>query len=213
MPWTKVQLDILDQITDIVASFGYLGIAALMLLENVIPPIPSELIMPLAGFAAARGEMTLAGAIAAGTVGSVMGALLWYYIGYAFGLTRICKLADRYGRWLGISSEGILSVQQWFSRQGGYWAIGLGRLIPGIRTYISVPAGVTNMPFWAFLFYSTLGSLGWITLLTAAGFLLRDQYEQVSTLIAPISKGLIILGVVLLIGWLLYRWRKNSRDF
>ena len=160
MPWTKVQLDILDQITDIVASFGYLGIAALMLLENVIPPIPSELIMPLAGFAAARGEMTLAGAIAAGTVGSVMGALLWYYIGYAFGLTRICKLADRYGRWLGISSEGILSVQQWFSRQGGYWAIGLGRLIPGIRTYISVPAGVTNMPFWAFFVLFHLGITG-----------------------------------------------------
>lgn len=205
-------MDILDRITDAVAVFGYWGIAALMLLENVIPPIPSELIMPLAGFAAARGEMNLVGAIAAGTVGSVLGALTWYYIGRALGFERICRLADRRGKWLGISSKEIMTVQQWFSKQGGYWAIGLGRLIPGIRTYISVPAGVTNMPLVAFLFYSTLGSLGWISFLTIAGFLLRDNYETVASFIGSISIGLIVVAAVLFVVWLLYRLWKNSRD-
>ena len=205
-------MDILDRITDAVAVFGYWGIAALMLLENVIPPIPSELIMPLAGFAAARGEMNLMGAIAAGTVGSVLGALVWYYIGRALGFERICQLADRRGKWLGISSQEIVTVQQWFSQQGGYWAIGLGRLVPGIRTYISVPAGVTKMPLGAFLFYSTLGSLGWISLLTLAGFLLRDNYEAVASFVGPISTGLIVVVIVLFVVWLLYRLWKNSRD-
>lgn len=205
-------MDILDRITDAVAVFGYWGIAALMLLENVIPPIPSELIMPLAGFAAARGEMNLVGAIAAGTVGSVLGALVWYYIGRSLGFERICRLADRRGKWLGISSQEIITVQQWFAKQGGYWAIGLGRLVPGIRTYISVPAGVTQMPLGAFLFYSTLGSLGWISLLTLAGFLLRDNYEAVASFVGPISTGLIAVVVVVFVVWLVYRLWKNSRD-
>ena len=205
-------MDILDRITDAVAVFGYWGIAALMLLENVIPPIPSELIMPLAGFAAARGEMNLVGAIAAGTVGSVLGALVWYYIGRALGFERICQLADRRGKWLGISSQEIITVQQWFSKQGGYWAIGLGRLVPGIRTYISVPAGVTQMPLVAFLFYTALGSLGWISLLALAGFLLRDNNEAVASFVGPISTGVIALVILLFVVWLLYRLWKNSRD-
>lgn len=195
-----------------VAVFGYWGIVALMLLENVIPPIPSELIMPLAGFAAARGEMSLVGAIAAGTFGSVLGALVWYYIGRALGFERIGRLADRWGKWLGISSKEITTVQRWFSKQGGYWAIGLGRLIPGIRTYISIPAGVTRMPLGAFLFYSTIGSLGWISLLTIAGFLLRDNYEKVASVIGPISKGLVVVTAVLTVVWLLYRLWKNRSD-
>ena len=205
-------MDILDRITDVVTVFGYWGIAALMLLENVIPPIPSELIMPLAGFAAARGEMNLVGAIAAGTLGSVLGALVWYYIGRALGFERICRLADRRGKWLGISSQEITTVQRWFSRRGGYWAIGLGRLVPGIRTYISVPAGVTKMPLGVFLFYSTLGSLGWTSLLAIAGFLLRDNYEEVASFMGPVSTGVIAVAAVLFVVWLLYRLWKNSRD-
>ncbi len=204
-------MDILDKVADIVALFGYWGVAALMLLENVIPPIPSELIMPLAGFSAARGEMNLWGAIAAGSSGSILGALLWYYIGYAFGLERICTLADRRGRWFGISSKEIRSVQAWFSRQGGYWAIGLGRLIPGIRTYISVPAGVVRMPFSMFLLYTTIGSVGWVTLLTVSGFVLGENYEKVGEVIGPISKILVVIIAVLVVGWLLYRWQVNNK--
>ncbi len=183
-----------------------------MLLENVIPPIPSEVIMPLAGFAAARGEMNLVSAIASGTIGSVLGALVWYYIGSAFGLKRICELADSQGRWLGISSKEIVAVQKWFSNKGGYWAVGLGRMVPGIRTYISVPAGVTKMPFFPFLIYSTIGSLAWITLLTMAGYWLRDGYEKVSVVLGPVSIGVAVVAGVLAVGWLLYRWWVNSKE-
>jgi membrane protein DedA with SNARE-associated domain len=205
-------LDILDRVAHVVSLFGYWGVAALMLLENVVPPIPSELIMPLAGFAAARGEMNLWGAIASGALGSVSGALIWYYIGRAFGLERICSLADRRGQWFGVSGKEIRSVQAWFSQQGGYWAIGLGRLIPGIRTYISVPAGVVQMPFGQFCLYTTVGSLGWVTLLTVAGFVLGENYELVSHFIGPISTGLIVVVSLLAVGWLVYRWRESSKE-
>jgi membrane protein DedA with SNARE-associated domain len=204
-------LDILDKVAHIVAIFGYWGVAALMLLENVIPPIPSELIMPLAGFSAARGEMNLWGAIAAGSLGSIAGALIWYYVGHVFGLERICMLADRRGKWFGISSKEIRSVQRWFSRQGGYWAIGLGRLIPGIRTYISVPAGVVQMPFDKFLLYTTIGSVGWVSLLTVSGFVLGENYEKVGHFIGPISKVLVIIIGLLTVGWILHRWRENNK--
>ena len=203
-------MDILEQITSIVTFFGYWGIAGLMLLENVIPPIPSELVMPLAGFAVARGEMDMVSVIAAGTFGSVLGATVWYYIGYAYGLKRICALADNRGKWLGISSKEIVSVQKWFSNKSGYWAIGLGRLIPGIRTYISVPAGITKMPLPQFFIYSTLGSIVWITFLTLAGYWLEESYEQVANFLGPISKFIAIAVVASIVIWVLYRLKANK---
>jgi membrane protein DedA with SNARE-associated domain len=102
----------LDQITDAIAHFGYWGIAFLMLLENVIPPIPSEIIMPLADFTVAKGDMNMAGAIAAGTVGSVLGALVWFYIGRVLDLRRLYWLANRYGKWAGISGKEVMAVQR-----------------------------------------------------------------------------------------------------
>lgn len=182
-----------------------------MLLENVIPPIPSEIIMPLAGFAVARGEMNMVSAIVAGSVGSVLGATLWYYIGLAFGLRRICELADSRGKWLGISSKEIVTVQKWFANKGGYWAIGLGRLVPGIRTYISVPAGITRMPLPQFLIYSTLGSVAWISFLTLAGYWLQESYEQVASFLGPVGKIVSILVVVSITVWIIYRLKTNSK--
>lgn len=137
----------MDKITEIITSFGYVGIILLMLLENFIPPIPSEVIMPLAGVAVARGEMNGLIAVMAGTVGSVAGALLWYYAGRVLGLTRICRMADNYGKWVGISSQEVRAVQHWSNGKGGYWSVCLGRLLPSIRTYISVPAGTAKMSF------------------------------------------------------------------
>lgn len=203
-------MNIPEQITSIITLFGYWGIAFLMLLENVIPPIPSELIMPLAGFAAARGEMNLLSAIASGTFGSVLGALAWYYIGQALGLRRTCELADRHGKWLGISSKEVNSVQKWFSKRAGYWAVGVGRLVPSVRTYISVPAGISRMPMGKFLLSSTIGSLAWITLLTLAGFWLGDNYEKVSSFLGPISAVVTVALVVLFVVWLVYHKKKKG---
>ncbi len=203
-------MDFLEQVTNIVMLFGYWGIAFLMLLENVIPPIPSELIMPLAGFAVARGEMNMLGAIAAGTSGSVLGGFIWYYIGERLGLERICILADRYGKWLGISSKEVQATQQWFIKKGGLWAIGLGRLVPGIRTYISVPAGIAKMPIFTFLLYSTIGSLAWTTFLAFAGLWLGESYEKVGEFLGPISKFVLGAIAIFIIGRVLYAWKKRS---
>lgn len=199
----------LDQITDAIAQSGYWGIAFLMLLENVIPPIPSELIMPLAGFTVAKGDMNMVGAITAGTVGSVLGALVWFYIGSMLGLRRIYWLANRYGKWIGVSGKEVMAVQKWFSQRGGYWSVALGRLLPSIRTYISVPAGIAKMPFIPFLFFSTLGSVVWITLLTVAGYYLGDSYEKIGTILGSASKGISILAIASLAAWLLFRWYKS----
>lgn len=199
----------LDQIADAIAHFGYWGIAFLMLLENVIPPIPSEIIMPLAGFAVAKGNMHMTGAITAGTVGSVLGALVWFYIGKMLGLRRIRRLANRYGKWIGVSGKEVMAVQRWFSQRGGYWSVALGRLLPSIRTYISVPAGIAKMSFIPFLLFSTLGSVVWITLLTVAGYYLEDGYEQIAKILGPIGKSISILLAVSLAMWLLFRWYKS----
>lgn len=183
-------------IVDIVSRSGYLGIFLLMFLENLFPPIPSELIMPLAGFAAARGDLNITLVVAAGTAGSVVGALPWYYLGVLFGRERLKRIADKHGRWLTVSSGDIDVVSRWFERHGRS-AIFFGRLVPAIRTLISVPAGIVRMPMLAFLAYSAAGSLIWTGLLAAAGFTLQAQYAVVAQYLDPVSKaivGLIIVG-------------------
>lgn len=183
-----------DSITDIVSQSGYLGIFVLMLAENVFPPIPSELIMPLAGFVAARGELDLVLVILSGTAGSVVGALPWYYAGALFGKDRLKRMANRFGRWMTVSPADIDMASDWFERHEGA-AVFFGRLVPAIRTLISVPAGIVRMPMLPFLAYSTIGSLIWTTLLAMAGFLLESQYEVVEGYVDPLSK-LVVLAVI-----------------
>lgn len=184
----------LEFITNTISSLGYVGIAFLMALENLIPPIPSELIMPLAGFTVTQGKMNFTLAIFAGTIGSVLGALPWYFLGDYWGLERTKEIADRYGKWLTLSSKDVERANDWFNRRG-YWATGLGRLIPGIRTYISLPAGISKMPLLPFLFYSTVGSIFWVTFLTGAGYVLGANYEKVATYLKPFSV-LVLIAVV-----------------
>ena len=185
-----------DWITGLVEQTGYLGIALLMLAENVFPPIPSELIMPMAGFTAARGELNMVGVVVAGTAGSLAGALLWYYIGRWIGLERLKRWAAKHGRWLTISPEEVDEAAAWFNRHCGK-AVLVGRLIPAVRTLISVPAGVAGMALMRFLTYSALGTALWTALLAAAGYLLEDQYQKVGDYLNPVSNvilGLIVLG-------------------
>jgi membrane protein DedA with SNARE-associated domain len=185
-----------DWITGLVEQTGYLGIALLMLAENVFPPIPSELIMPMAGFTAARGKLSMVGVVVAGTAGSLAGALLWYYIGRWIGLERLKRWAAKHGRWLTISPEALDEAAAWFNRHCGK-AVLVGRLIPAVRTLISVPAGVAGMALMRFLTYSALGTALWTALLATAGYLLEDQYQKVGDYLNPVSNvilGLIVLG-------------------
>jgi membrane protein DedA with SNARE-associated domain len=197
-----------DWITNLMTSMGYLGIGLLMFLENLFPPIPSELIMPLAGFNIAKGKMAFLPAIAAGTIGTVLGALPWYYLGGQLGEERIKKLVDRYGKWLRISVRDVDRAKGWFDRSGQF-AVLIGRLIPGVRTLISLPAGMAKMPIAPFILYSTVGTALWVSLLTYGGYILGDKYEDIEHFIAPFSK--IILGLILgaAVVWLLRKYLRN----
>ena len=189
-----------DWITDAVVAGGYAGIVLMMLAENVFPPIPSELIMPLAGFVAAQGQLNPVLVVLAGTLGSVLGALPWYYAGLWLGEQRVCAFAARHGRWLTLGEKEIGQAMRWFERHGRL-AVLIGRLVPTVRTLISLPAGMARMPLLPFLLYSSIGTLAWTAALTAAGFLLEAEYRRVAGYVDQVSK--VIIGLIVL----LYLWR------
>ena len=189
-----------DFITEFMQSGGYLAVFALMALENIFPPIPSELIMPFAGFVAARGDLSVFGVLIAGTAGSVAGALPWYYAGKVYGKERLEKFADKHARWLTVTHGDIEHAMESFEKHGRKVVL-FGRLIPAIRTLISVPAGLAGMPMGQFLLYSPVGSLVWTGILTGAGYMLESQYERVAEYVDPVSKA-VLIG---LLGWYLYR--------
>lgn len=182
-----------DLTTRLIEKSGYLGIMLLMFAENLFPPIPSELIMPLAGFAAARGDLNVALVIASGTAGSLAGALLWYCIGRWIGCERLRRWAARHGRWFTIGPGEVDEARAWFDRHGGK-AVFFGRLIPAIRTLISVPAGLAEMPVGRLLLYSALGTAIWSSALALAGYLLEDQYQAVSAYVNPVSN--VVIGLI-----------------
>jgi membrane protein DedA with SNARE-associated domain len=187
-------------------GLGYWGIGLLMFLENLFPPIPSELIMPLAGFTVAKGGMNLLLAILAGTVGTMVGTFAWYYLGRVVNYQRLEVWVDRYGRWMGVTAGDIDRVNNWFNRHGNK-AVFFGRMVPGIRTLISLPAGMNQMPIATFSFYSTLGTLLWTTGLTLAGYFLGDNYALIEKYLAPISK-LVLFGLVgLAVYWAVRKMR------
>lgn len=199
-----------EWIQQLMDQLGYLGILLLMVLENLFPPIPSELIMPSAGFAAARGELNLFLVIAAGTVGSVVGTLPLYFVGRVFDEERLVTWADRYGRWLTLKGDDIRRADAWFDRHGRA-AVLFGRLVPGIRSLLSLPAGMSDMPLGQFVLYSAIGSGLWASVLTAAGYLLGEHYDRVEAYIAPASK--VVLAVLLAAAavWFLRRREQGAR--
>ena len=204
-----------DLVEQWVAQWGYLGIFAAMVLENVIPPIPSEVIMPLAGFYVGQGQLNVVGVVLAGLLGTVVGALPWYAIGRLVNEQRLKHWVERHGRWVGVTVDELEQSRGWFQRHGAavvFW----GRLIPAIRTLISVPAGVELMPFGSFLFWTTAGSLIWNLVLTAAGWALGSHWDQVLLWVKPVEgivNKLIVLAVVALVGWLaLRRWKRRHNS-
>ncbi len=183
-------------IIETINALGYAGIFLLMLAESLFPPIPSELIIPFAGYLAATGQLNLWLVLVTATAGAVVGMLPWYFAGRLFGLDRVRWLADRFGRIMTLNSEEIDTATAWFRRFGPI-IVFVGRLLPLIRTLISVPAGLAAMPFWKFLLFSTLGALTWNSILVGAGFILAEHYELVETWLDPGTT--IVLGLVVVI--------------
>ena len=194
----------------IMEQFGLLGVTVMMFLENVFPPIPSELIMPAAGFAAAMGKMNLVLVIIAGTLGSVLGALPLYYLGTIFDEKRLFSLAEKYGKYVLVKPSDVTNAQDWFHKYGKT-VIFFGRMIPAIRSLISIPAGMARMPMLPFLVLTAIGSAIWTTILAYAGYILGANYEQVEAFIEPISK--IVVIVVLCIGAVIAFMRIKSVFF
>ena len=183
-------------VTDTLYSLGYAGIVILMILENVFPPIPSEVIMPLAGFMVSQGKFSLIGIIAAGTAGSVLGALPFYYIGRWINEERLKALADRYGRWLTVSGNDIERSKAWFDKHGRT-AILLGRLVPAVRSLISIPAGIARMNLAIFLTYTSVGTALWTALLALLGYYLGSNFGRVGEYVDRISW--LVIGAIVLI--------------
>jgi membrane protein DedA with SNARE-associated domain len=194
----------LEWITRTIETLSYPGVVMLMFLENLFPPVPSEVIMPLAGYTATQGNLSLVGVIIAGTVGSVLGSLPLYYLGRRLGAERVISWADEHGKWLTVSGEEVERAKQWFDRHGSK-AVFFCRLVPGVRSLIAIPAGIDAMPLVPFLLYTTLGSGLWTSLLTGAGYWLGENYHRVGDLLGPISR--IVAGVLVLAGivWVLKR--------
>ena len=187
-------------IIEFIGQQGYLGVALLMILENVFPPIPSELIMPFAGFVAARGDLNGIGVLLAGTVGSVLGTIPWYVAGRFLSVERLKAWAGRHGRWLAMSPDDIDRAERWF-RLRGERAVFLGRMVPAVRSVISAPAGIVGMGLPRFLAWSIVGSMLWVGALVALGYLLEDQYDRVAQWLDPVSKFIVGIAVVA------YLWR------
>jgi membrane protein DedA with SNARE-associated domain len=199
-------------------AVGYVGVAAAVALETIVAPIPSEVILPMAGWKVSQSAadasvlepLTGLGwniplAVAFATVGSVAGAV----VGYAIGAWGGRPLLDRYGRYVGIGAEDLDRADRWFDRWGS-WAVFLGRMVPLVRTFVSYPAGISRMPMGRFLLFSTLGSLPWNLALIAAGFVVGENYQQIEAAIKPyeyVIYAVVAIVVLLLIG----RWWWSKR--
>ena len=183
-----------DWITEQISAHGYIALFMLMFMENVFPPIPSELIMPFAGYAAAKGDINPIGAVLAGSAGSLLGALAWYGVGFWLGSERLKAIAGRYGRWLTIHESDIDGAQRWFDRYGSV-AVCVGRLIPAVRSVISVPAGFARMGIRRFLLWSSVGTMLWTSLLTGVGYILGTRFTEVDAWLKPVAWAIVAIAI------------------
>nr|WP_290225000.1 DedA family protein [Trichocoleus desertorum] len=182
-------------------SLSYLGI----ILLTLIAPLPSEVIMPLAGFMAAQGQLNLVYAVSAGVFGTLIGVLPWYFAGKYLGEPGLQKLAHQSGGWIKVSAEDIEKSKAWFKQYGGR-ALVMSRVVPGVRTVISVPAGISGMPVLLFLGYVSCGTLVWSSLLASAGYVLGDRYYLVRQYLGPASNVIMAILLVTMVV-LLFRYK------
>jgi membrane protein DedA with SNARE-associated domain len=199
----------IDWVTGMVAAGGWPGVFLLMFLENLFPPIPSEVIMPLAGFAAARGNMSFVLAVLAGIAGTLVGNAFWYELARGIGSARIRPLFERYGRWFAVDEKDFDKAERTLRKYGPV-ALFFGRLLPAIRTLISIPAGLAHIPRHVFYLWTALGTSIWILFLTSAGYWMQDHYDKVEGWLEPLSY-VVIGGIVAAYVWHIWSTRVRER--
>jgi membrane protein DedA with SNARE-associated domain len=188
----------------LIEAFGALGVALLMILENLFPPIPSEFILPFAGFLVGRGELGFLPALVASTAGSLSGALILYALGRWGGRNLIL----RYGRFLRVKEADLDRAEGWFDKYD-QWVVLFGRMVPGVRSVVSIPAGMLRMPFLQFVLLTTAGSAAWNALLLGAGWYLGENWQQIQGIVGSVSNFVLILVAVALVCTAIWWWRRR----
>ncbi len=178
-------------VLDVVSSLGYLGLALLLIAENLFPPIPSEIVLPLAGFLVGRGDLNLWGTLAAATTGSVLGAVVLYSLGRWGGR----RLVLRYGSWLRVDEDRLDRAEGWFRRYGDVLVL-FARIVPIARSIVSIPAGTAKMPLVRFVVLTSIGSAIWNALLIGTGMILGANWSMVQNWVGSYSNAVLILAAV-----------------
>jgi len=215
--------DLANWVQDVINQFGYLGVALLVVIENVFPPIPSEIVLPFAGFVAQQGasavnatagaaqsDTTVVGMMIAATVGSVVGALILYFVSAAIGPERLRGFVERFGKWFGVKSADLVRAEEWFDRRSVV-AVLVGRCVPLIRSIVSIPAGFRRMKLTGFVVLTAIGSAVWNIALIGAGAVLGDQWERVGEYVG-VFQWLVIAAVLLLLVRFVVSRLKNRRQ-
>ena len=194
-----------DFIITLIAWGGYLGIFLLMALENIFPPIPSEVIMGLGGIAVAQGRMEMVPLLLWGTAGSVAGNYVWYAIGRHFGYLGLRPTVERYNRWLTVEWHDVERLHDFFQRHG-QWVVFVFRFMPTFRTIVSLPAGMACMPRWRFLLWTAAGAAVWDSILAGAGYYLGTNFRELDRFVGPAAIG-IMVAIALVYLWRILTWK------
>lgn len=196
-----------DWVFRLIDATGYVGVFLLMFLETVFPPIPSEVIMPIAGLRAASGPLGLTGVIVSGTLGAMVGNTFWYLLARVIGMERFHPFIDRHGRWLTMDWGDVQKAERLFGRYGAA-VVGIGRVLPTVRSVVSIPAGLLRMRLRGFLIWSTIGTAVWSSALAFAGWALGRRFTDIEKIVGPLSTA--VIGLIVLT--YLYRqltWRRR----
>ena len=208
--------DLANWVQDVINQFGYFGVALLVVIENIFPPIPSEIVLPFAGFVAQQGSAGVAqsdtsviGMMIAATIGSVVGALILYVISSAIGPERLRAFVQRFGRWFGVKQTDLLRAEAWFDRRS-FVAVLVGRCVTLIRSIVSIPAGFRRMKLTSFILLTAVGSAVWNIALIGTGALLGDQWERVGEYVG-VFQWLVIGAILMLLIRFVYSKLQNRR--
>lgn len=198
-------------VTDIMESYGYVGLFLVMVIENLFPPIPSEVVLPFGGFMTTRSELTVPLVILWATAGSLAGAIILYAAGMILPKERVIRIVERWGRWLRVKPQDIEKSFDWFDRYGK-WTVFFGRMVPLVRSLISIPAGMARMNLPLFLFYTIIGSLIWNTLLVSIGAALGSSWHRIADWIDVFGNITYVILALIVIGVIVWLFRRKERE-
>ncbi len=197
-------------IIEVMNSYGYIGILLLIALENIFPPIPSEVILTFSGFLTTKSDATVIGVIIFSTIGSIVGAIVLFGIGRLLDVKRLEKIVDRWGYILRLTRKDIQKADAWF-RRFGVWAVLIGRLVPLVRSLISIPAGMARMNFGVFLFFTTIGSLIWNSVLVYLGATVGSNWSTIAGYMDTYSNVVVIILAVLFVLFVIWFIRNRRK--